>query len=393
MSTNKNLFQEAIADAKAVREAALLNAKAALEEVITPRLQSILDAKLNEISDDSDLEMEEGFDTDEFGFDGEDGNDLEEELNLEAILAELEEENDTLQEAKDDDKEDEKDEEGDEKKKDVSVEDLSFEDLEDMIVNIVRDELAGEKETDSEEMMGGEEVEAGEEEVDINELLAELEELNENEMYEKEMNDEKQELNEVDFTGIADLIQKIMSVATGPEVKEILQVIGGMASIGLSGIAIPKINAYLEKNHPKVYDAIQGAARGAAKAKGINPDLEESTELNEAISTIKFLRTELNEVNLLNAKLLYVNKIFKAKNLTESQKLNVIATFDKATNVKEAKLVFESLIKSISSSTTKKNSIKESMGFASKAAGMAPKQQIIESNDVISRMQRLANIK
>jgi len=197
MSTNKNLFQEAIADAKAVREAALLNAKAALEEVITPRLQSILDAKLNEISDDSDLDMEENLDPDEFGFNGEDGDnvngvDLEEELNLEAILAELEEENDTLQEAKDDDKDDE---EGDEKKKDISVEDLSFEDLEDMIVNIVRDELAGEKETDSEEMMGGEEVEAGEEEeVDINELLAELESLEEDDDYGSSLEEAKRKI-------------------------------------------------------------------------------------------------------------------------------------------------------------------------------------------------------
>jgi hypothetical protein len=369
MSTNKNLFQEAIADAKAVREAALLNAKAALEEVITPRLQSILDAKLNEISDDSDLDMEEGFNTDEFGFDAEDGNDvdLEEELNLEAILAELED--DTLQEAKDDDKEDENDEEGDEKKKDISVEDLSFEDLEDMIVNIVRDELAGEKETDSEEMMGGEEVEAGEEEVDINELLAELEELNENEMYEEE------ELEEISMGGL-----------TPEDFAAFLTVLGVSGSLARM-LKDLLAGAKTDEDKAQVYAKAQNAIKAG---KGIT---DESAELNEAVSTIKFLRTELNEVNLLNAKLLYVNKIFKAKNLTESQKLNVIATFDKATNVKEAKLVFESLIKSISSSTTKKNSIKESMGFASKAAGMAPKQQIIESNDVISRMQRLANIK
>jgi len=99
--SNKNLFQEAIADAKAVREAALANAKAALEESITPKLKSMLDAKLNEYADEED--MEEGFDTNAFGFDKEDGE-LEEELNLEAILAELEGE-DTLEEAKDKDKE------------------------------------------------------------------------------------------------------------------------------------------------------------------------------------------------------------------------------------------------------------------------------------------------
>jgi len=43
-----NLLKEAIADAKAVRETALANAKLALEEAFTPRLQSMLSAKLSE---------------------------------------------------------------------------------------------------------------------------------------------------------------------------------------------------------------------------------------------------------------------------------------------------------------------------------------------------------
>jgi hypothetical protein len=98
----------------------------------------------------------------------------------------------------------------------------------------------------------------------------------------------------------------------------------------------------------------------------------------------------MNEVNLLNAKLLYVNKIFKAKNLTESQKLKVIASFDKATNVKEAKVVFESLNSALQAPA--KKAIKESFGFASKATGVAQNRTIVESNDVITRMQKLANI-
>ena len=118
---------------------------------------------------------------------------------------------------------------------------------------------------------------------------------------------------------------------------------------------------------------------------------EDEKEMKEALDVINTLRSELNEVNLLNAKLLYVNKIFKAKNLSESQKLQVIASFDKATTAKEAKVVFESLNATLTTSNAKKQ-IKESLGFASKAAGVAPKKAIVESNDVISRMQRLANI-
>jgi hypothetical protein len=134
------------------------------------------------------------------------------------------------------------------------------------------------------------------------------------------------------------------------------------------------------------YDELEEAKKKKVMKKGE----EEKKEMKEAINVINTLRKELNEVNLLNAKLLYVNKIFKSKNLSESQKLNVIASFDKATTPKEAKMVFESLNATLSKAN--KNTIKESLGFASKATGMAPKKRIVESNDVINRMQKLANI-
>ena len=102
------------------------------------------------------------------------------------------------------------------------------------------------------------------------------------------------------------------------------------------------------------------------------------------------MKKELNEVNLLNAKNTYVNKIFKAKSLSESQKVSVLKTMDKATNVKEAKVIYESLVSNLS--TSKKNSIKESIGFASKASGVAPKQPIVEGDAAIRRMQQLAGI-
>ena len=67
------------------------------------------------------------------------------------------------------------------------------------------------------------------------------------------------------------------------------------------------------------------------------------------------------------------------------------SSFDKATTAKEAKVVYESLNSTLKT-TASKQAIKESLGFASKAAGVAPKKAIVESNDVISRMQKLANI-
>ena len=56
-----DLLKEAIADAKAVRETALANAKMALEEAFTPQLKSMLSAKLKED------EFGEGEDEEEFG--------------------------------------------------------------------------------------------------------------------------------------------------------------------------------------------------------------------------------------------------------------------------------------------------------------------------------------
>jgi hypothetical protein len=114
-------------------------------------------------------------------------------------------------------------------------------------------------------------------------------------------------------------------------------------------------------------------------------------ELQEALKAINILKSELNEVNLLNSKLLYVNKIFRAKNLTESQKVKVLGAFDKATTVKEAKLVFETLSSEVKE---KKSQVTESMiGGASKAAGIAPtKQPILEVNNQFARWQQLAGI-
>jgi len=100
----------------------------------------------------------------------------------------------------------------------------------------------------------------------------------------------------------------------------------------------------------------------------------------------------LNEINLFSAKLLYVNKIFKAKNLSESQKTKVINAFDRATSVKEVENTYKTLLESISADT-KKSSLKESVGFASKPIGSAPARPIVEADAFVSRWQQLAGIK
>ena len=119
--------------------------------------------------------------------------------------------------------------------------------------------------------------------------------------------------------------------------------------------------------------------------------VKKEKELEEANSTINTLRSELNEVNLLNAKLLYTNKIFKAKSLTENEKVKVLGAFDKATTVKETRLVFETLNEGLK---TKKSPIRESLGSASKATGnFKTKKPIIKTDPMVARFQKLAGLK
>jgi len=324
---NTKIFSEAIAEAKAIRETAMANAKLALEEAFAPRMQEMMNSKLEAMADD-DKDMEEAFTGKNGAMTSNEGDaDSMDEISLEELLAELE----GLEEGRSDEDEDFTDEEGDaieaaqdtinrglyeEAEDDDTVGEITVDDLKEIIRDVVADlmgnsEEAGEEEEEAgeeEEMADEEEEMAGDEELSLEELLAELEEDNTEE------------------------VENSMSMAM-------------------------------------------------------------NEELEEAMSTISQLRSELNEVNLLNAKLLYVNKLFKSKNLTEAQKVKVINAFDRAESVKETKNIFETLQESLTVTQAKKNPIKESLSFASKSAGVADRKPIVENNDFVARMQKLAGIK
>ena len=296
MATNRDLLKEAIADAKTVKETAIANAKAALEESFGPFLREKLAAKLSEMEEtDEELyemekeetkEAEEKKPMDEMGY----SEEMEEEISLDELLAEISEE-DTLEEAKKDEseKKSEKKEKTDEAKKaeeeEVSIEDMTEDDLKSFIEGVIKDMVAageleaaegGEGEEMEMDMEMPEEGESEEEdtEVNIDELLAELDETSVEEAKEEKVEEVKKE----------------------EEMEE------------------------------------------AKKMKD---------ELDEAYAAIETLRSELQEINLLNAKLLYTNKIFRNKSLTESQKVKVLAAFDKAKNKQEAQLIYETLLGSV----------------------------------------------
>jgi hypothetical protein len=319
---NRDLLKEAIAEAKTIRESAIANARQTLEEEITPHLRDMLAAKLQEMeAEEADEVVEDG---------------VAEEFNEEEDLeeAEVSEEEVAVAEADDDSEESEEEAEeaegeGEEAEEEVEVKDMEVEDLKNLIRDILAQELGheGEEELDGVEgeLDAADDMVAADDEIDLNELLAQLEEMaKEDDMDEAKHEDE---------------------------------------------------------------DAME-------EAKHEDEDtMEESTsELEEALAAVEQLRAELQEVNLLNSKLLYVNKIFKAHNLTESQKVNVITAFDKAETVKEVKLVFETVSENIVS-TPAKQTVKEHKSFASAPAGNSTKGEVInEVSDAVRRMQKLAGI-
>jgi len=352
MATNRDLLKEAIADAKAVKETAIANAKAALEEAFTPYLKEKLSMKLNEMDEEMYEEAEE---MDEMMMDDEDM--MDEEVSLDELLAEL----DSTNEEEDLYEAEEGEEEGEEEE--MEIEDMSEDDLKSFIEDVIKDMVAaGELEAGHEGMEneeGAEEMdmEAEEEEINIDELLAEVEEVT--------MDEELDELT---------------AAQSGASVSSDNAAIQAVAKALDKGIDWVKKNF----NSAELKQALKNIS--SASAGATSTGTRESLELSE---TVKTLKSELNEINLLNAKLLYTNKIFRNKSLTESQKVKVLTAFDKATSKKEAQLVYETLLESLKVSTTTKAPIKESLGSASKTLGGVTSKPIIE-NDAFSRMRELA---
>ena len=471
----KDILKEAIADAKAVREVALANAKAALEEAFTPKLQSMLSAKLSETLNEEEEDLEEDYGAPKRGYatptgnepggqrtrpgmggsgynpeegveedleeitgmenegDFGEGADLDEEINLEEILNELELEEgedskeETVDEAKDKDLDEAKDVE-------ETMDEAKEEDLE---------EAKDDKEKDLEEDMkpnykadyvkdSSTSADKVHEDKDFN-LDALLEEINNLDEGEDDV-----EEGYATPTGNEPQGQRTRPGMGGGPKKFYAPEEGVEEGWFTSGkyAADTTTSDNLRKYTPGGEKALSTWEEFQAKAKelGVHPDMYADTsqwknfwhpgandprlagrrreegmyetlekELEETKAALEVKTTELNEVNLLNSKLLYVNRIFKANNLDDAQKLRVVETLDKADCIKEAKLIYETIKDTFNVAKSKKASVKsktkslsEGLGMASKAAGTstAPKKEVIaESDNMVNRFQKLANIK
>lgn len=443
MATNRAMLKEAIADAKAVKETAIANAKAALEEAFAPQVREMLSLKLQEMEDEyvtdktehddpaytaekaAKLTKFKAVDEDESGMDPKGHGNIKDdsslyedeymnEVDLEELLAELNEEEDEMEEglyeAEEGEDEMSDEEEAEEEGEPLDLEDMTDEDLKDMIEDVIADMIAsGELEAGHEGMENEEGAEdkteemSDEEEVDLAELLREIEEMDEMEEPVDEIFGFGKKGGKDYKTVIAqlladnDAVVKAIAAETDPAkkksiadplLKKAFVEFGKLQKEDPAEKVIDNMNEFKREVFGDSRSLLQKLAAGTGSQVAAREGVEE--ELAEAYSTIKTLKNELNEINLLNAKLLYSNKIFKAKNLNESQKVKVLSSFDKANTVGEVKMVFETLNEGIK---VAKTTIKENLGSASKLTSTPTvKKPIVESNEAFLRMQKLAGL-
>ena len=346
-----DLLKEAIADAKAVRETALENAKMALEEAFTPRLQSMLSQKIQTEMEDEDDVDEMAKDEDDMEERGMMDDDDEDPSDMHS-----EEEEDDMEESEDEEKMDEEDEEDV-----VEINGVKY-------ARVVSEEEDEEKmdEEEDEEAMDEEE----EEDLDLEAVIRELEdELEEGEEDKEEM-DEQSDSSEI---GKAD--NKVDVADAGDEEDP-------------QGA---KLTEEEDEDDVDLDEVLKALSEEEDEEEEKNEVAKLKSDLGEHRSVIETLRGKLNEVNLLNAKLLFTNKLFRKYGLNNEQKMKVVEQFDRAGNLREVKLVYSTLGESFGAA---RNNINEHKGSASKpVASTKPEKEVItESSDLRDRFKKLANL-
>ena len=370
-----DLLKEAIADAKAVKETALANAKIALQEAFQPRIKSMLENELiSELEDevmDDELAGAEA-DMADAEVDG--------EMAMDDMEADAGEPMDVGDIEIDTDMDGEIDFTGDIMSKpgaDMDAED-DMGDME-MDMDAAADDMEGMGDELADDEMGLEEI--------IKELEEDLDEGSYNEEESNEMYMTEEEVVEETYSaengGVDNGNNGIGSIAESQSIDELIE-------------AILAEEEKDEKNEEEMKKEEEVNEAGCSGTRKKNEEMKEALE--EAYDTVGHLKSVINEVNLLNAKLLYTNKLFRNFDLNEGQKMKVIENFDRAANTREAKLVFSTLAESFHKpSKGKRKVVKESKSLASKpVATTAPSKEttqvLSEGFEQANRWKKLAGL-
>jgi hypothetical protein len=414
---NSKLLKEAIADAKAVKETALANAKLALEEAFTPRLQSILSQKMRAEAEVEDMEADKvdeelsstgigskvdagyaetpgaqpSYDamTDlSVGVKKDSGKPEQAGTDYKKVADISEEENPFA------DKEDDKDAEIAELK--ARLAELEGEDSEEENP-FAQDAMEGEDEMGMDDMgmdsemgddsMGMDDMgsdEESEDDMDLEAIIRELEAQLGDDDSEKEEGMYEAEEEEAKNENLADGSEAGTDKGEDPKV-----VVTNEAEEDDKKDDVIDLEEILRE--------MEADMKGDDKEKVDEAEEEEKEkELNEAYKTIRSLQKTINEVNLLNAKLLFANKLFRAHNMTNEQKVKVIETLDRTNSVREVKLVYSTLAENFKYTSNKSTKKSISEGIASKVTKSTKpavsKQVIAESTNFSDRFKKLAGI-
>ena len=327
-----DLLKEAIADAKAVKETALANAKIALQEAFAPRIRETLMAEL-----EGDLEDEEAT---------ADVAAIEEPVGDEAEIGAA----------------------PDSVNVGLDFNDDGEYDLTGMIGGDDEEEIPAEEEpVESPDEMNAEYDETAEEDLNLEEIIRELEgDIS---------SEEDEDISDIAAEGMNYEADEDPSSDeySNESIDEIIE-------------AILREDEMMDGEDASAEDEVVEALQAYVK------EIEE--DLTEAYNTVRQLINFINEVNLLNAKLLYTNKLFRNFELSEGQKMKVIENFDRAGNTREVKLVFSTLAESFNKPKAKRV-VKESLAskpVATTAPSKQTTQVLSEGFEMANRWKKLAGL-
>lgn len=399
--TNK-LLKEAVADALTVRQTAIENAKLSLEETFTPQIKSMIERRLraeaasetpfedgeaegsSEMPADSSLigngdnkePSDDSFDSADDDASGEAPADSKDDwyedwsdsdFDLDEVISELEEDANLLemgdfppQDGEDEEEEEQGDEEGTEGEEDEDEE--------------------------GEEGMEGEEEQGGEEGMEGGEQPA-VAQQGEQEPLKFTLDEFVSMMREAGYAFGA-------QPAVAPEAVPTATAFAPEAPVAQETYTLEEMLSMLEAEDAQLEEADASEQMASEEVQALQE------ELAEYRSAFEFLRGKLTEVNLLNAKLLYTNKIFRKSGLTNEQKMTIVENFDRATTVREVKMVYavlaETLTADVGASNKRSTKRVVTEGFASKATpSTAPKATEIISEDTfagVNRFKQLAGL-
>ncbi len=349
-----SMLDQAIVDAKALKEAAIKTAESAIVEKYSQEIREAVDTMLNQ----EEIISEDGVAMDNIPMAASDINDA-------PIAA-------------------------------SDVVELDFQELEQMIDQ----EMASEEEADAEEMVdrhefAEDEIEDAEEEYEEDNDLQENTEIDLANLFEDE------EIN-LDEETLADIAEKL-TLDFSPEKSGWLGMPRSEVNRGYD--EYDALAAHADKEE-EGEDVIPAEIAAMKKMTGLQENVEtleaENKELQEKLQTLQSntkhiegvvlkLKDALNETSVQNAKLLYTNEVLTSDSLNGRQKNKIVEAISSAKSVEEAKVIFETLQSTVSG--TQKENPKTLSEAVSRKSTLLPQTKEAKSVDPrMERMRRLAGL-